>query len=567
MIDKRTFLLSFHYLFKHKPFKLLLLFVLTLFLGTSSGFSIILLVPLLQLLTSDTIESSNQMVVLLKNLAANVHVELNIVNILIVYILLLSTIAVLNYWKSMISARYRQTLIFDIRQRLFRKIIMADWAHLNNKSKTNHLQILTQEIPQLSNYFFYFLKLLIAVIMTFSYVVWALLISVKFTVTIIFVGMILSILLRKFLFKAFHLGEDYVNAYMQLLKYIDDFWSTVKIAKVHSSEDFYYKKFDAASSSLLHVEYVMQKNHQLPQLIFKLIGLLVLAVVVYIGYTFELIPLTSFFILIILFGRIYPEFTGINNDVNMMISQFASVKLVMTLDNEFVEPDMRSPESANPLPLNKEIVLKNIQFNYAQGIALFQSFSVKIPACSITGIVGESGRGKTTLLDIIAGLQKPQSGQILVDDTILQENNWSRWRNGIGYLPQDSFFIDGTLRENLVWDCRRAVTDDEIKNLLQQVNALHLIHRFESGLDEYVVNYPFHFSGGERQRLALARVLLRKPQILLLDEATSSLDLENENQIMNLLVRLKDELTILLVTHKTTVEPWLDHIIKLETKD
>jgi ATP-binding cassette subfamily C protein len=566
MVDQHTFLLSFQYLLKHKPLKLLLLFVLTLFLGTSSGFSIILLVPLLQLLTSDNIESSNHLVLLLKNLADNAHVALNIVNILTVYILLLGTIAILNYWKSMISARYKQTLIFDIRQRLFRKIIMADWAHLNNKSKTNHLQILTQEIPQLSNYFFYFLKLLVAVIMTFSYLVWALLISVKFTLVIIVIGMILSLLLRKFLFKAFHLGEEYVSAYMQLLKYIDDFWSTVKIAKVHSSEDFYYKKFDTASSSLLDVEYVMQKNHQLPQLIFRLIGLLVLAFVVYIGYTFELIPLTSFFILIILFAKLYPEFTSINKDVNMMVSQFASVKLVMKLDSEFVAPNMRSHEIENPQPFNKMLTLENIYFKYPAAKPLLENLSVNIPAYHITGIIGESGRGKTTLLDIIAGLQKPQSGHILVDSSILKGDDWSRWRNGIGYLPQDSFFIDGTLRENLIWDCRAAVTDDEIKNVLEQVNALHLINRFESGLDEHIVNYPFHFSGGERQRLALTRVLLRKPQILLLDEATSSLDLENENQIMNLLVRLKKTVTILLVTHKTSVEPWLDLIIKLETR-
>ena len=105
-----------------------------------------------------------------------------------------------------------------------------------------------------------------------------------------------------------------------------------------------------------------------------------------------------------------------------------------------------------------------------------------------------------------------------------------KWRTGIGYLPQDSFFIDGSLRENLVWDCRRDISDNEIKDVLKQVNALQLVNRHKNGLDEEIVNYPFHFSGGERQRLALARVLLRQPQILLLDEATSSLDIENEKQ-------------------------------------
>ena len=94
----------------------------------------------------------------------------------------------------------------------------------------------------------------------------------------------LFIILRKFLFKAFHLGEGYVNSYNRLLKYIDDFWQTVKIAKVHSSEEFYYNRFDEASTSLLDMEYRMQKNWSLPQLIQRIAGLIVLVFVVWFGY-------------------------------------------------------------------------------------------------------------------------------------------------------------------------------------------------------------------------------------------------------------------------------------------
>jgi ATP-binding cassette subfamily C protein len=130
-------------------------------------------------------------------------------------------------------------------------------------------------------------------------------------------------------------------------------------------------------------------------------------------------------------------------------------------------------------------------------------------------------------------------------------------------LPQDPFFIDGTLRENLVWDSGGDITDEEIWEVLEQVNAVHLVKRFRKGLDAFIVNYTFTFSGGECQRLALARVLLRKPGLLLLDEATSSLDTENEAQIMEVLAKLKEKISVVFVTHRSSLLKWFDAVIKL----
>ena len=146
---------------------------------------------------------------------------------------------------------------------------------------------------------------------------------------------------------------------------------------------------------------------------------------------------------------------------------------------------------------------------------------------------------------------------------LLEEDLLQRWKAGLGYLPQDSFFIDGTLRENLVWDSGGGISDEEIWSVLEQVNAIHLVKRFGKGLDAFIVNYPFIFSGGECQRLALARVLLRKPSLLLLDEATSSLDAENETTIMEVLFKLKARITIIFVTHRSSLLRWFDSVIKL----
>jgi ATP-binding cassette, subfamily C, bacterial len=555
---------SFHLLRHHQPWKLILIFAITLVNGVSSGFSIVLLIPLLQLLDVNSGEQADSLALFFRNLASKTDIELTVETILLVYLVLLTVMPLLHYWKSLLDSRYQQTFIYNLRRRLFRKIILADWSLLNHKSKNNHLQVLTKEVPNLAAYYYYYLRMLMTILFMGSYIAWAMLISRYLTIAIVIAGGLLFFILRKFLVKVFHLSKGFITSYNQLLKYIDDFWQTVKIAKVHNSEDFYYQKFDEANSSLLNLEYQIQKNHALPQLIYRITGILVLVTVVYTGYNTGLVPLASFFILILLFSRIFPQFISLNSNINNIITTLPSVGMVLQLDDEFTDTLFQTNETTPGFPVEKEITLKEISFSYPGGQQLFSDFSEVIPAKMITGIVGVSGRGKTTLIDIIAGLQKTEKGNIYIDGRLLDDELLASWRRSIGYLPQDSFFIEGTLRENLVWDSNPATSDGKIKKVLEQVNALYLVSRFKKGLDEHIVNYQYLFSGGERQRLALARALIREPRILLLDEATSSLDVENERQIMEVIVKLKEQVTILFVTHRTSLLPWFDKIIYLD---
>jgi ABC-type multidrug transport system fused ATPase/permease subunit len=550
-------------LIAHSPVRLLFIFFITLLHGITSGFSIVLLIPLLQLLNINGGDPDNGLARFFRDIADKTGISLNIGTILMVYIILLALGAFLQYWKSLLDAEYQQTFIYQLRRRLFRKIILADWPLLNRKSKTSHIQILTKEVPNLAVYYIYYLRLLTALLMTSSYIIYSMIVSAKFTLIIIITGILLFIFLHRYLFKAFNLGEAFVESYSRLYKYINDFWQSVKIAKVHSSEQFYYDKFDEASNSLLNMEYRIERNWLLPQLIYRTTGILILAAVVYLGYNSHQVNITSFFILIILFSRIFPQFVAITGDVNMLFTNAGSVEMVLKLDEEF--PDNRFNEIAERdcIVPEKEIRLENMDFVWPDGEKLFENFSGVINANSITGIIGESGRGKTTLIDLIAGLQKPDSGRIKVDGKLLDDALLPAWKSPIGYLPQDPFFIDGTLRENLIWDSRNEITDEEILQVLEQVNASHLVNRFYNGLDAFIVNYQINFSGGECQRLALARVLLRKPGVLLLDEATSSLDAENEVLIMEVIKRLKEKVTIIFITHRISLLPWFDKVIKL----
>jgi ATP-binding cassette, subfamily C, bacterial len=554
---------SFRLLREHQPWKLILIFVLTLVTGLGAGFSIVLLIPLLQLLDVGGKEQIDGVASFFREMADYAGIGLTLESVLLVYLVLLTLMPLLNYWKSLIDAKYQQTFIYKIRRRLFRKIILAEWPLLNQKSKNNHLQVLTEEVPNLANYYYFYLHMLMTIIMMVSYVAWAMIISVKITLFIILAGGFLFLLLRSFLFKAFHLGKGFIESYSQLLKYIDEFWQTVKIAKVHNSEDFYYKKFDEATTSLLGLEYQIQKNRALPQLIYRVASVFMLVPVVYIGFSAGNVPLTSFFILILLFSRIFPQLTTLNSSINFIITALPSVKMVMRLDEEFKDTSFSSSKIQAMLPVENEILIEDLVFSYPGGEKLFNDFTERIPSKKITGIVGESGRGKTTLIDLIAGLQQPKSGIIYVDGKKLDNTLLPAWRKSIGYLPQDSFFIEGTLRDNLIWDSRQTITDEKIWKVLSMVNADHLVKRYQKELDEYIVNYQFNYSGGERQRLALARVLLREPYLLLLDEATSSLDSDNEQQIMEVIVQLKQQVTVLFVTHRTSLLPYFDKTIQL----
>ncbi|MDM8004327.1 MAG: hypothetical protein QUS66_15745, partial [Bacteroidota bacterium] len=187
---------TFELLRDHQPWKLLMIIVLTLLQGVTSGFSIVLLIPLLQLLSIGTGGEPDGIALAIRNLAEGAGIQITIGTVLAVYMVLLTFSALIQYWKTVLDARYQQTFIYTLRRRLFRKIIMADWQLLNSRSKTNHLQVLTREVPNLASYYFFYLRLLTTAIMAGAYTVYAMFISASFTAVIIAVGVAVFFALR-----------------------------------------------------------------------------------------------------------------------------------------------------------------------------------------------------------------------------------------------------------------------------------------------------------------------------------------------------------------------------------
>ena len=566
MLDNKFIIKSFGQFFRLRPWKLVFLFLITLFLGFNQGFTIVLLIPLLGLISPDGAQTAQhgKWAEILAPLLKHSGQQASLTLILALFAISLLSIALLSYFQTVMQATYQQEFSYETRRRLFRKIIKCDWVFLNQKSKHNHIQVFTTEIPKMTMYYYSYLNLLTKVIFIMTHVAIAFLISVKFSLFIIVVGLLVFVLLRKNLRRASFLGNANIQAFRKMLRQIDEFWLMIKMAKVHNSEKFYYEKFDNSNRMMLDYQIKQAKNRAVPTLLTSIVGVFALVIIVYISYTFLKIPLTSLFVLILLFSRIFPRFSGINSNLNMMVSNMASVRLVMQTEQEIKQASFNGVEFKGQIPLQHKLEVRDLNFSYIKNQSIFKGFSETFPAYNITGIIGKSGRGKTTLMDLISGLLEAESGGVFVDDEVLTRDKLPVWKSELGYLPQDSFFVEGTIRENLVWDSGKDLTDEDIFSVLEQVEANKFVLNQKNGLDTSIVNYHFHFSGGERQRLALARVLLRKPRLLLLDEATSSLDTQTEAQIMDCLVKLKNEVTIVFVTHRQSLKPYFDKIIQLD---
>jgi ATP-binding cassette subfamily C protein len=199
--------------------------------------------------------------------------------------------------------------------------------------------------------------------------------------------------------------------------------------------------------------------------------------------------------------------------------------------------------------LSKDIRLERVGFRYdKERPVVLKNVSLSIPAGKITAIVGASGTGKSTIADVVNGLLSPHEGRVLIDGKELTPQAARSWRRHVGYVAQDTVLFHDTVRANLLW-AQPEAREEELREALS-LAAAEFVFGFPEGLDTTVGDRGMLLSHGQRQRIALARALLRKPVLLILDEATASLDIENEKRILDATDRLQGGITVLLIAHR-----------------
>lgn len=217
-----------------------------------------------------------------------------------------------------------------------------------------------------------------------------------------------------------------------------------------------------------------------------------------------------------------------------------------------------------PVVLDKEICVENMTFQYPDTEdAVLKKVNVTIPKNASVAFIGPSGAGKTTMVDLILGVLKPQEGRIAVDGMDIKES-YRGWHEKIGYIPQTIYMLDDTIRNNIAFGQKEEIDDEQIWDALRQAQLDEFVKSLDDGLDTMIGEAGVRLSGGQRQRIGIARALYRKPEVLVLDEATSALDTETEAAVMEAIDSLQGKMTMLIIAHRLTTIKNCDIVYQVE---
>lgn len=461
-------------------------------------------------------------------------------------------------------ARFTWLRGHEIAKRLFAKYLAQPYSFFLNENTANLGANILNEVS-------YFLKGILRPLMEIAAKI---IVSLFLFILLAFVDPFLAVIMAMALGSAYSLifvfvrkklarvGKERVEANQKQFLYIGEALTGIKDIKVRGCEKFFLDAFSRYSYKVNMNQALHQIVSQVPRYALEVISfggilLITLYFVITNKDTASTIPLMALYAFA---GyRLMPALQGV-------FSGITSVRFNMTLLDRFEKDlDPRSypyevikewqEKAAAPIDFREKIELRDLSFSYpGSDEMILNSLHLTLYAKTTIGFAGSTGAGKTTLIDIILGLFLPQQGELLVDGRIIDQSNIQAWMKTIGYVPQQIFLSDQSIRRNIAFGIDEERIDAEAVERAAKIAHLHdfIVKELPEGYDTVVGERGLRLSGGQRQRLGIARAMYHDPEVLILDEATSSLDTITETIVMEAIRGLAHKKTIIMIAHRLT---------------
>jgi len=558
----------------HEKKRFYLLLILTLCSSFIDVLGVASILPFVALLSDPEIILTNPTLRyfynILNNFGVNSVQQFVIAFGIIVFFLFLSSITI------RILSQYAQIRFALMREYAFGKRLVENYLHqpyswfLKQNSADFGKTILSEVNQVVYETLLPLINLIAQSILSFVLIVMLIFIDFQlaFFVTLVFSTSYLTIfyLMKNFLSR---IGVDRLQANKNRFITINEAFASIKEVKVGIYEKNYIERFSKPAKIFANCQAQSTLIAQLPRhfiegIAFGGIVIIILLLVIRGQLFSSIVPIISLYVFA---GyRLLPS-------LQMIYASIAQLRVSGPSLNK-VYKDLKNLESFTeistnilPMSFNKSIVIKNVSFFYSGSKqAGVKNININISAFSKIGIVGITGSGKTTLIDIILGLLEPDQGILEVDGNIIDNYNKRSWQKCIGYVPQQIFLTDDSVLANIAFGIdSKNINYAAVEWAAKNAN-LHdfVINELPNNYNTLVGDRGVRLSGGQRQRIAIARALYHKPKILIFDEATSSLDTVTERKIIDSLNTYRDKVTIIFITHRMSTVKNCDNIFVLD---
>ncbi len=470
------------------------------------------------------------------------------------------------------TAETLEKVYIEISERLFANIISKNYLYFTDLKQSIILKNL-REIPiefknYLDVYLNYYVCILNIVIITISLIFF----DFKATFSILIYIFIATQIYKFFFFKKAKLwGKEGNILSGKIYTNIIDTLNLIHEIKLHNKNNFFMSKHLASVNNWSNLILKNKFISSIARPLFEIFLIIPLLFVVIISSN----SLISISILPILSVYLYAAFRTLPSLVNLNVSKIRQKNYLFAVDylNEELNTNKKSylidnhefEENKKKLNFQKKITLKKISFKFENSNKfLIKDLNLEIQKYDFIGIKGESGIGKSTLIKIITGLIEPTEGKILIDEKLDFKNIKLQYMNSMSYVSQNLSLLNDTILNNVAFGKNVSdIDEDEVWKALELASAEKFVKNLDKKLSFVISNNGQNLSGGQAQRIAIARALYQKPEIIILDEATNSLDSETEHNFNNDLLKLKEKITIISISHNESSLNYCDKIFEL----
>lgn len=485
------------------------------------------------------------------------------VGLLILFVVFTLAKFALTEWATYTGRVLSATIRYRMRQRIFDNLMDLPLGFYYRRRSGDLIASTDTSTTEAAALFENAVRLLNVVFFAFVYLAVQLLVSVWMTAAVFLLTALSYYLVSPRFARQFNQGEEAKRLYDATVSFLQDRLAGIKTIKAFGNADVHRREFDALGKALQHLAITMQKNKIVahafgePFTTVAVVTMLVLAVRV---FQLSVVELLTFFYA---YSLLVPRIKSITSEALTIIEKLPHFEKVDELIDRSDKSYLAAGTGVFP-SLETDITFQNVRFAYGPGMPdVLNGINLTVTRMQATALVGPSGVGKTTVADLVLRLHDPTDGSVLVNGADLREFTPASWHRRIAVVEQDPFLFHDTVANNIRYGKPEA-TDDEVREAARQAHAEHFIDALPAGYETVVGQRGITLSGGQRQRIALARAMIRQPDVLVLDEATSALDSESERFIQQAIEAIRHRCTLLIIAHRLSTIATADNIVILE---